>query len=100
MRGRGTVYQLFDCMFRYVKIVTGKIPFEELLRNETVIARVVAGKLPKIREEAQLSNILGLCALMSDCWISDPAGRIGAFNFRRRVHSMVSVLKLDYCVDS
>ncbi|KIO32098.1 hypothetical protein M407DRAFT_53240, partial [Tulasnella calospora MUT 4182] len=57
------------------EIVTGKIPFEELPRNEMVIARVVTGKLPAIREEPQLSHVLKLCGLMSDCWISDPAGR-------------------------
>ncbi|KIO32095.1 hypothetical protein M407DRAFT_67158, partial [Tulasnella calospora MUT 4182] len=77
------------------EIVTGKIPFEELSRDATVIACVVTGKLPAIREQAQLSHVLKLCGLISDCWISNPAGRIDASNFRRRVNMMVSPVMQD-----
>ncbi|KIO32082.1 hypothetical protein M407DRAFT_47066, partial [Tulasnella calospora MUT 4182] len=68
-----------------VQVVTGKIPFDEVFHDWEVIDRVLTGKLPAIREQAQLSQVLNLCGLMSDCWVSNPAGRIGASNFRRRV---------------
>ncbi|KIO32086.1 glycoside hydrolase family 5 protein [Tulasnella calospora MUT 4182] len=73
------------------EIVTGKLPFEELSQDQTVIKRVATGKLPAIREQAQLSHVLKLCGLISDCWISNPAGRIDASNFRRRVNVMPSI---------
>ncbi|KIO21252.1 hypothetical protein M407DRAFT_48602, partial [Tulasnella calospora MUT 4182] len=57
------------------EIVTGRIPFEELDGQGAIISHVVKGKLPAIREEAQLSHVLNLCALMSDCWIPHPSKR-------------------------
>ncbi|KIO33581.1 hypothetical protein M407DRAFT_17542, partial [Tulasnella calospora MUT 4182] len=64
------------------EIVTGKLPFEELSRDQTVIKRVATGKLPAIREQAQLSHVLKLC------------GRIDASNFRRRVSMVPSIAPL------
>ncbi|KAG9026100.1 hypothetical protein FS837_004742, partial [Tulasnella sp. UAMH 9824] len=58
------------------EIITGKIPFEELPGDANVVAWVMTGKLPAIRKEEQLSLVLKLCALMSDCWTRDPAERI------------------------
>ncbi|KAG8961306.1 hypothetical protein FRC00_012661, partial [Tulasnella sp. 408] len=58
------------------EIITGKIPFEDLPQAGKVIACVVRGKLPVIRKEAQLSLVLKLCGLMSDCWKPNPAERI------------------------
>lgn len=61
---------------------------------------VMKGKLPAIREEAELSHILKLCSVMSDCWISNPVERMDASIFRRKVHFMVSVLMESYTIDS
>ncbi|KIO20587.1 hypothetical protein M407DRAFT_81401 [Tulasnella calospora MUT 4182] len=72
------------------EIVTGKIPFEELDRQGAIIAHVVKGKLPAIREENELSDVLTLCNLMSNCWIGNPTKRIDASNFRRKVSWAVS----------
>ncbi|KIO32434.1 hypothetical protein M407DRAFT_45447, partial [Tulasnella calospora MUT 4182] len=57
------------------EIVTGKLPFEELLATGPIISRVSEGKLPAIREDTQLSHVLMLCSLMADCWVSKPAER-------------------------
>ncbi|KIO32087.1 hypothetical protein M407DRAFT_47593, partial [Tulasnella calospora MUT 4182] len=50
------------------EIVTGKIPFEELDLQGPIVWHVVTRKLPAIREQAQLSHVLKLCGLISDCW--------------------------------
>lgn len=71
------------------QIMTGKLPFEELT-NPQVIYSVTLGRLPAIRENEQLSPILRLCSLMSDCWNLTPAKRVDACTFRRKVSFMVS----------
>ncbi|KAG9042623.1 hypothetical protein FS837_010617 [Tulasnella sp. UAMH 9824] len=81
------------------EIMTGKIPFEELPHDANVVARVMTGKLPAIRDEAQLLLVLKLCALMSDCWKRYPAERIGSPDFQRRVDMMVSRLTQDCTLD-
>ncbi|KAG8963977.1 hypothetical protein FRC00_004343 [Tulasnella sp. 408] len=58
------------------EIVTDRIPFEELHRPAVIIKHTLDGKLPAIREDTGLSNVLALCNLMSACWISDPGKRL------------------------
>ncbi|KIO18718.1 hypothetical protein M407DRAFT_31626 [Tulasnella calospora MUT 4182] len=64
------------------EIMTGKLPFEELLGQGGIIHRVVKGELPAIRVDAQLSQIRLLCALISDCWCLRPVKRIDASTFQ------------------
>lgn len=75
------------------QIITGKVPFEELNLETAIIVHVVEGKLPRIRENMELSNVLQLCGLMSDCWASKPNERIGASTFQQKVHFMVRILR-------
>ncbi|KIO15280.1 hypothetical protein M407DRAFT_35187, partial [Tulasnella calospora MUT 4182] len=71
------------------EIVTGRLPFEELNYSAAIICRTVTGQLPPVRDDTQLSHVLMLCNLMSNCWISEPAKRIDASTFHRKV-GMVS----------
>ncbi|KIO25962.1 hypothetical protein M407DRAFT_24712 [Tulasnella calospora MUT 4182] len=64
------------------EIMTGKLPFEELLGQGEIIHRLVKGELPAIRVDAQLSQIRILCALVSDCWCLRPVKRIDASTFQ------------------
>ncbi|KAG8916088.1 hypothetical protein FRC01_003389 [Tulasnella sp. 417] len=67
------------------EIITGKIPFDELERQEAIIHHTVMGTLPAIRENSDLSHVLMLCSLMSECWLLEPAQRIHASAFQRKV---------------
>ncbi|KAG8958160.1 hypothetical protein FRC00_002993 [Tulasnella sp. 408] len=67
------------------EIITGKIPFQQLDRQEVIIKHALDGKLPAIREEAGLSMVHALCSAMSDCWRSEPDKRIDASTFEGRV---------------
>lgn len=77
------------------QMMTGKLPFDELDRDGLIISRVVKGKLPETREETQLSHVLELCGLMSDCWTPKPVKRVDASTFRRKVRFMVSAIMQD-----
>ncbi|KAG9046529.1 hypothetical protein FS837_004228, partial [Tulasnella sp. UAMH 9824] len=70
------------------EIITGKIPFEEFNREAAIISQTIKGKLPPIRKDTQLSHVLMLCGLMSHCWLSQPAKRINASTFQRKVHML------------
>ncbi|KAG8909423.1 hypothetical protein FRC01_006953, partial [Tulasnella sp. 417] len=70
--------------------LTGKVPFDTLTKDTAIIQHTVSGKLPPIREDTQLSHVLMLCGLMSDCWLSEPAKRINASTFRKKVHMLPS----------
>ncbi|KAG8937888.1 hypothetical protein FRC00_011156 [Tulasnella sp. 408] len=72
------------------EIVTGRMPFEELHRDTTIICHTIAGKLPPIRQDGQLSHVLMLCSLMSDCWLSDPYKRIDVSTFQQKAVKMPS----------
>lgn len=72
------------------QIITGKLPFDELDAVGPIISRLVKGELPAHRTEAQLSQILTLCSLMSDCWIRKQVNRINASTFRKKVKFLVS----------
>ncbi|KAG8897383.1 hypothetical protein FRC00_004350, partial [Tulasnella sp. 408] len=70
------------------EIITGRLPFEELSREEAVISHTVTGRLPPIREEAQLSHVLMLCNLMSNCWAPQSTKRIDATMFERKLRML------------
>ncbi|KAG8962070.1 hypothetical protein FRC00_010427 [Tulasnella sp. 408] len=57
------------------EIVTGKIPYEDLKNDADVMESIIEGRLAVIREDPQLSQVLQLCNLMSECWISAPHHR-------------------------
>lgn len=82
------------------QIVTGELPFNQLHTTATIIKHTADGTLPAIQEDRQLSHVLMLCSLMSDCWISQPARRIDASTFQRKVGLLVSTLKKDDASDS
>lgn len=71
------------------EIMTGKLPFEELM-DPQFIFRITLGRLPAVRDDEQLSPILPLCSLITDCWILRPAQRIDASTFWRKVRFMGS----------
>ncbi|KAG8938709.1 hypothetical protein FRC00_014546, partial [Tulasnella sp. 408] len=72
------------------EIITGRIPFEELDREVAIIMHTMHGQLPAIRKDTELSHVLKLCSIMSDCWRPEPVKRIDASTFQRRVHMMPS----------
>ncbi|KAG8909056.1 hypothetical protein FRC00_010821, partial [Tulasnella sp. 408] len=72
------------------EMVTGRIPFDELHQETTIVVRTTMGNLPAIRENIDLSHVLKLCSLMSECWASQPAKRIDASAFQQRVRIMPS----------
>ncbi|KIO32560.1 hypothetical protein M407DRAFT_50041, partial [Tulasnella calospora MUT 4182] len=57
------------------EIITGRVPFEGVDNEAVIIKHALYGELPAIRKDAQLSHVLMLCGLMSDCWLSQPAKR-------------------------
>ncbi|KAG9042814.1 hypothetical protein FS837_010363 [Tulasnella sp. UAMH 9824] len=72
------------------EIVTGKLPFEELERETAIIMHTITGKLPAIKEDTDLSHVLGLCSLMSNCWLLEANKRVTASNFRLEVRDIPS----------
>ncbi|KIO16731.1 hypothetical protein M407DRAFT_48000, partial [Tulasnella calospora MUT 4182] len=59
------------------EIMTNQVPFPELTSAGAITLRVIQGNVPSIRQDAQLSQITGLCSLMTDCWKFDPKDRPG-----------------------
>ncbi|KAG8910685.1 hypothetical protein FRC00_007730, partial [Tulasnella sp. 408] len=70
------------------EIVTGKVPFEGVDNEAAIIMHALKGQLPPIRKDTELSHVLMLCGLMSDCWLSQPAQRIDALTFSRKVEML------------
>lgn len=50
------------------EVMTGSVPFPGLETRFHVTMTIVKGTLPPIREENQMSQILSLCGLMTECW--------------------------------
>lgn len=71
------------------QIMTEKLPFEEVDGQAQIIYRVILGELPAIRDNAQLSPVLNLCSLMSDCWVAKPVKRVDAATFHKKVYQLV-----------
>lgn len=55
--------------------MTNKLPFPELDSGTAITLRVIQGKVPSATEDKQLSQIVRLCSLMTDCWALDPINR-------------------------
>ncbi|KIO24061.1 hypothetical protein M407DRAFT_26501 [Tulasnella calospora MUT 4182] len=72
------------------EIITDRVPFDELDHEAAIILHTIHGRLPAIQKEAQLSHVLMLCGLMSECWALQPAERIDASTFKRKFCIMPS----------
>ncbi|KAG9031985.1 hypothetical protein FS837_002844 [Tulasnella sp. UAMH 9824] len=72
------------------EILTKKLPFDQLNKETAIIKHTMDGMLPAIRKDERLSHVLILCSLMSDCWIYQPAKRIDAPTFQRKVGMLPS----------
>ncbi|KIO18517.1 hypothetical protein M407DRAFT_47135, partial [Tulasnella calospora MUT 4182] len=57
------------------EVMTNKVPFPELNSEGAIVLKVVEGQVPIAREDTQLSQIVRLCSLMTDCWAFDPQDR-------------------------
>lgn len=55
--------------------MTDKLPFPELNSGTAITLKVVQGEVPSAREDEQLSRIVRLCNLMTECWALDPGDR-------------------------
>lgn len=55
--------------------MTNQVPFPELDSESAITLKVIQGEVPVTREDTQLSQVLRLCSLMTDCWIFDPQNR-------------------------
>ncbi|KIO21347.1 hypothetical protein M407DRAFT_80511 [Tulasnella calospora MUT 4182] len=72
------------------EIMTNQVPFPELNSEGLIVLTVIQGKVPSTQEDAQLSQITGLCSLMTDCWKFDPNDRPSVGQCRNEVAWMVS----------
>lgn len=55
--------------------MTDKLPFPELHSGTAITLKVVQGEVPSANEDEQLSQIVRLCSLMTNCWAFDPKDR-------------------------
>lgn len=55
--------------------MTNKVPFPELTAEGAITLKVVKGEVPIAREDTQLSQVVTLCSLMTDCWAFDAKDR-------------------------
>ncbi|KIO24825.1 hypothetical protein M407DRAFT_25786 [Tulasnella calospora MUT 4182] len=73
------------------EVMTNKVPFPELNSEGAIVLKVVEGHVPVARENTQLSQIISLCSLMTDCWAFDPRNRPDFARCNREVKWMPSV---------
>ncbi|KAG8960111.1 hypothetical protein FRC00_000862, partial [Tulasnella sp. 408] len=57
------------------EIMTNRIPFEDLKRDCAVMLKVIQGKVPLVREDTEVAQVVRLCSLMTDCWKYKPEDR-------------------------
>ncbi|KIO17504.1 hypothetical protein M407DRAFT_53126, partial [Tulasnella calospora MUT 4182] len=57
------------------EVMTNKVPFPDLNSEGAITLKVVQGEVPAAREDTQLSQIVRLCSLMTECWAFDPRNR-------------------------
>lgn len=69
--------------------MTGKIPFEELKNEGTIVIRLVMGDLPAVREDGQLSQMQALCSLMKESWAINPHERPNVGKYLEGISWMV-----------
>ncbi|KIO18890.1 hypothetical protein M407DRAFT_224512 [Tulasnella calospora MUT 4182] len=72
------------------QVMTNKVPFPELNSEGAIVLKVVEGQVPAAREDTQLSQIVSLCSLMTDCWAFDPRNRPNISQCKTEVNRMVS----------
>lgn len=70
--------------------MTGSIPFENIIKDATVILRITKGDLPTITDNARMSLIKALCSLMTACWSVNPQNRPSAEDCQKTINWMVS----------
>lgn len=70
--------------------MTDKLPFPELDSTTAITLNVIQGKVPLAIEDEQLSQIIRLCSLMTDCWVLDPGERPSVSRCCDEVKWMVS----------
>ncbi|KAG8938026.1 hypothetical protein FRC00_001929, partial [Tulasnella sp. 408] len=61
------------------------IPFDNIEKETDITTSTMRDNLPRIREDAQLLRVPQLRSLISDCWVLEPAKRIVASTFCRKV---------------
>ncbi|KIO24828.1 hypothetical protein M407DRAFT_25789 [Tulasnella calospora MUT 4182] len=76
------------------EVMTNKVPFPELNSEGAIVLKVVEGHVPVAREDTQLSQIISLCSLMTDCWAFDSRNRPDIARCNREVKWMPSVSPL------
>ncbi|KIO19402.1 hypothetical protein M407DRAFT_54875, partial [Tulasnella calospora MUT 4182] len=57
------------------EIMTNQLPFHELSSEGLITLKVIQGEVPVTRADEQLSQVVRLCSLMTDCWIFTPGDR-------------------------
>ncbi|KIO18889.1 hypothetical protein M407DRAFT_31446 [Tulasnella calospora MUT 4182] len=72
-------------------VMTNKVPFPELNSEGAIVLKVVEGQVPVVREDTQLSQIVRLCSLMTDCWGFDPQKRPNISRCQSEVERMPSI---------
>ncbi|KIO18019.1 hypothetical protein M407DRAFT_32314 [Tulasnella calospora MUT 4182] len=73
------------------EVITNKVPFPELNAEGAIVLKVVEGQVPVAREDRQLSQIVRLCSLMTDCWAFDPRNRPNISQCKTEVNRMPSI---------
>ncbi|KAG9024814.1 hypothetical protein FS837_005183 [Tulasnella sp. UAMH 9824] len=73
------------------EVMTNKVPFQELNSEGAIALKVVEGHVPVVREDTQLSQIIRLCSLMTDCWAFDPQKRPHIARCYTKVQQMPSL---------
>ncbi|KIO20230.1 hypothetical protein M407DRAFT_81831, partial [Tulasnella calospora MUT 4182] len=77
------------------EVMTNKVPFPDLNSEGAITLKVVQGEVPAAREDTQLSQIVRLCSLMTDCWAFDPRNRPNIARCNSEVKWMVSRIFTD-----
>ncbi|KIO18521.1 hypothetical protein M407DRAFT_31819, partial [Tulasnella calospora MUT 4182] len=73
------------------EVMTNKVPFPELNSEGAIVLKVVEGQVPVAREDTQLSQIVRLCSLMTDCWAFKPRNRPNISQCKAEVKWMPSI---------
>ncbi|KIO21742.1 hypothetical protein M407DRAFT_28668 [Tulasnella calospora MUT 4182] len=74
------------------EIVTDNYPFPEAKTNNLITIKVMAGLLPSLYDDAQLSQIGNLCYVMVRCWKSEPKERPSAAECLRAIQWVPSAI--------
>ncbi|KAG9035991.1 hypothetical protein FS837_001771 [Tulasnella sp. UAMH 9824] len=78
------------------EVVTNRVPFPELNSEGAIVLKVVEGQVPAVREDTQLSQVIRLCSLMTDCWAFDPQNRPNIVRCHTEVRWIVSFTMIKF----